>query len=139
MPPSYCVPRDDGTMATEGSTIGSATTYKAMMAEHQRAAEQQWAFEARIEKMVNGSSNSNSKTKQWSGTKGVKQYKFYCSSHGVNVSHHSGNCKDKKSGHNNEATFKNRMGGSDKRSDLYMQWRNLVTGELCKDCPTGIR
>jgi hypothetical protein len=28
------------------------------------------------------------------------------------------------------------MGGSEKRSDLYMQWRNLDTGELCKTCPT---
>jgi hypothetical protein len=126
-------------MATEGSTIGSAPTYKAMMAEQrratERAAEQQQAFEARIEKMIN-SSNNNGKTKQWGGAKGSKQYKFYCSSHGVNISHHSGNCKDKKPGHNTEATFKNKMGGSNKRSDLYMQWRNLDTGELCKNCPT---
>jgi hypothetical protein len=72
-----------------------------------------------------------------SGSKGVKQYKFYCSSHGVNISHHSGNCKDQKQGHNTEATFKNKMGGSDQRSDLYMQWRDLDSGQLCKNCPTG--
>jgi hypothetical protein len=145
VPPSYCVPRDDGTMATEGSTIGSAATYKAMMADHQRAseqraAEQQRAFEARIERMISNSSNTTGKNtsggKQWSGSKGTKQYKFYCSLHGVNISHHSGNCKDKRPGHNTEATFKNKMGGSNKRSDLYMQWRNLDTGELCKTCPT---
>jgi hypothetical protein len=140
MPPNYCVPRDDRTMATENSTLGSATTYKAMMAEQRRATEQaaerQQAFEARIERMISNGANTNSKNTK-SGTKGTKQYKFYCSSHGVNISHHSGNCKDKKAGHNSEATFKNKMGGSEKRSDLYMQWRNLDTGELCKYCPTG--
>jgi regulator of PEP synthase PpsR (kinase-PPPase family) len=34
-PASFCVPRDDGTMVTENSTIGSATNYRALLAEQQ--------------------------------------------------------------------------------------------------------
>ena len=129
-------------MATENSTIGSATNYKAMLAQQQRVAEQQRAFEAQIERMVNikptnGGSKPTNGGSHWGGTKGVKQYKFYCSSHRVNVSHHSGNCKAKQPGHNKEATYENKMGGSTRRNGLYMQWRDLDSGELCKSCPTG--
>ena len=40
-----------------------------------------------------------------------KPYKRYCWTHGC-CNHWSRHCKNKKDGHQNEATFKNRMGGS---------------------------
>ena len=103
----------------------------------QHAATQR-AFEARIKKLVSGSKGNHKKRSggkgDQSGNTVARQYIKYCGSHGVNLSHHSKDCRDKKPGHNDLATYDNKMGGSTRGNDWWMKWRGKDY-QLCVECP----
>ena len=134
--------------ASTDTTLASTTTMRALLSEQatQHAANQR-AFEARIEQLVtsnggsNGASNRGSRKKSEKTTRNTstavaRQYIKYCGSHGVNLSHTSGDCKDHKPGHEDLATYANKMGGSMRGNDWWMKWRT-PDGQLCTECPPG--
>jgi len=45
-------------------------------------------------------------------SKSSQKYETYCWTHGIQHSHHSHECKKKEAGHKDEATLKDKMGGS---------------------------
>ena len=51
-----------------------------------------------------------------------RQFNKYCWTHGVNASHTSGQCDQKRRGHDNDATHADRRGGSDKNADGWKKW-----------------
>ena len=57
-----------------------------------------------------------------------RQWKFWCHSCGCNLHHDSKDCKSarKKSGHKNEATIQNPMGGNDAKDAFYNKWWSPV-------------
>jgi len=128
-PTAVTLPRRDD----DDTTLASTTTMRAMMAEQatQQAAAQR-AFEARIEQLVAGTGNNNSTRRP----NVCRQYKFYCSSHGVNLSHSSKKCRDKLPNHNTLATYENKLGGSVKHVDWWLQFRDK-DHKLCATCPPG--
>ena len=119
---------DDAT--STDTTLASTITMRALLTEQasQHAATQQ-AFEARIEQFVsgsnsNGGSNGGSRKKSGIGTQNnttavARQFIRYCGSHGVNLSHHSKDYRDKKPGRNDLATYDNKMGGSTRGNDWW--------------------
>ena len=136
---------DDAT--SPATTLASTTTMRALLTEQatQHAATQR-AFEARIKQLVssNGGSNGGNnrgsrkkseKTTQNTSTTVARQYIKYCGSHGVNLSHNSGDCRDHKPGHNDLATYANKMGGSTRGNDWWMKWRTSKDHQLCVECP----
>ena len=54
------------------------------------------------------------------------RYKYYCSTHGVNPSHHSNKCTNPGAHHNKEATYEDRKGGS--KLNLH-KWHAATTGD----------
>eukprot|EP00536_Pseudo-nitzschia_multiseries_P014225 jgi/Psemu1/37964/gm1.37964_g len=66
---------------------------------------------------------TNKPPSQW------KQYKHYCHSCGVNLSHDGGDCFRFKPNHQVGAMFANKMGGSTQREDRWMKWSHPVTRE----------
>ena len=63
-----------------------------------------------------------------------RQYYQWYHSCGVNLSHHSSNCRTPKSGHINTATIDNPQGGNTKKDNRHMKWRHPVTGETIDHC-----
>ena len=60
---------------------------------------------AALEQRTNGGNRNNRSRKP------TLRHKFYCWSHGVNVSHNGDSCNAKKHGHNEAATYCNQLGG----------------------------
>ena len=63
-----------------------------------------------------------------SGYRKRKNISKYCWSHGA-CAHSSADCNNKKSGHKDEATFANKMGGVQNfagRNDCHLQGRRLI-------------
>jgi hypothetical protein len=57
-----------------------------------------------------------------------RQWKFWCHSCGCNLNHNSNNCTSfkKKSGHKDEATMQNPMGGNEGKNELHNKWWSPV-------------
>ena len=57
-----------------------------------------------------------------------RQWKFWCHSCGCNLNHNSNNCTSfkKKSGHKDEATMQNPMGGNEGMNELHNKWWSPV-------------
>ena len=64
-----------------------------------------------------------------------RQWNKWCSSHGVNLHHDSGDCNHEGPNHNKAATKDNPMGGNTKRDHLWMKWCNPGDNAIC-DHPT---
>ena len=108
---SPSTPRDDTTVLTTG-TLSQGDIIKLM---------KQVIAESNL-----GTTNSNGAThkkpKKWS------QWKFWCWTHGANLSHDSTGCKRPALGHKSEATKENPMGGNEKKNHLFLKWHNPATG-----------
>eukprot|EP00536_Pseudo-nitzschia_multiseries_P013056 jgi/Psemu1/33974/gm1.33974_g len=67
--------------------------------------------------------NSRPDTRQPS-LQGWKQYKYYCHSCGVNLTHDGRSCyrRRNKAGHQEGATFDNQMGGATRNTERWLQW-----------------
>ena len=63
-----------------------------------------------------------------------RQYKFWCWSCGVNLSHDSCNCRTQKQGHIKNATKDNPQGGNTSKDARYMMWRHPTTGAPVDHC-----
>ena len=148
-PTAFTMPRRDD----DDTTLASTTTLRAMMAEQAtQHATAQRAFEARIEQLVAaGNAGGNNSGKSTSTGKSrrnrdrdrdkptvaaCRQYKFYCSSHGVNLSHNSTTCATKATGHNDLATYENKLGGNLRGTDWWMKFRDK-DHQLTTICPPG--
>ena len=143
---TFTMRRDDST--TTDTTLASTATLRSALAEQaaQHAASQR-AFEARIEALESGTQSrgrnggKRDTTGRNRGSKGkqdrpmvCRQYKFYCSTHGVNLSHDTRNCRDKGPNHNDNATYDNKMGGCTRGDKWWMLYRD-TDHQLCKECP----
>ena len=85
----------------------------------------------RIMKQVIAESNLHSPSSSKTTVKKPKkwaQWKFWCWTHGVNLTHNSADCKRQATGHKSEATKENPLGGNEKRNHLHMKWFNPATG-----------
>jgi hypothetical protein len=63
-----------------------------------------------------------------------RQFKCYCSSCGVNLSHEGKDCRTKKHWHNDAATFQNQMGGNSKKDHKWMKFLDPTTGKTVDYC-----
>ena len=63
-----------------------------------------------------------------------RQYKFWCWSCGVNLSHDGCNCKTRKTGHINEATMANPQGGNTAKDARFMKWIDPKSGRTVDQC-----
>ena len=68
-----------------------------------------------------------SKPKVGDKTDSLRQWKFFCHTHGVNLTHSSGDCPRPNEGHNKEANKCSPLGGNENRNHLWMQWCEPVT------------
>ena len=74
----------------------------------------------------NGGRNNNNDTtyKQPKIGKPNLRYKFYCCSRGINPTHNSCSCVNKKPGHQTAALYENQMGGYQTNKE---KWCGFVT------------
>lgn len=63
-----------------------------------------------------------------------RQYRMWCWSCGVNLSHTGGNCNTHKAGHIDLATFANPQGGNVKKNGRHMKWRHPISGATIDHC-----
>jgi hypothetical protein len=94
------------TTGTVGTTL-SDPLYKALM--------------TRLDAIERATSQTNNRNPVTEG----RQYKYYCYSHGINLSHASKDCRNKRNGHDDHpgATRCNPCGGSTKNIGRWMKWR----------------
>ena len=66
----------------------------------------------------------------------TRQYKYYCYSHGINLSHASKDCRRKREGHDKHpgATRCDPCGGSNRNNDRWMKWQK-PNGEVVDTKP----
>ena len=111
--------QDDRTMAlpttlevpNAASTVGSTFSdplYRALMTRLD-------AIEAQTANQNNGTSRR---------PKAPRQFKYYCYSHGINLTHDSKDCRNKRAGHDKHpgATRCDPCGGSTRNIDRWMKW-----------------
>ena len=63
-----------------------------------------------------------------------RQYRMWCWSCGVNLSHNSGNCNTHKTGHIDTATYASPQGGNLKKNARHMKWRHPISGATIDQC-----
>ena len=150
------VPRTIGAPAESvaASTLASNPFIQSMV-------ESQRALSAQIQAMMSNMANSNAGTavtaqtgqsnpqggqpdnKGKGGSRGrfseaveriCRQYKFWCWSCGVNLSHIGCNCRTPKPGHINEATIDNPQGGNISKNARIMKWRHPISRATVDHC-----
>ena len=115
-PAAVDVPSVTGTI---GSTLSNTqyTAYQSTLAENQRLIRELAAAEKKCKTVPTDQGSDKKKT-------GRLKMKHYCSTHGVNHTHGSADCRKPGPNHNPKATYRNRMGGSFKNLGLYGMWKD---------------
>ena len=96
--------------STAGTTL-SDPLYKALM--------------TRLDTIEAQTANQNQRYRRPTSMKESRQYKYYCYTHGTNLSHTSKDCRKKRHGHDDHpgATRCDPCGGSTRNIDKWMKWQ----------------
>jgi hypothetical protein len=85
--------------------------------------------------MTTSAGTTSGRTRGYKSNDGeCRQFKHYCSSCGVNLSHEGKDCRTKKHWHNDAATFQNQMGGNSKKDHKWMKFLDPTTGKTVDYC-----
>ena len=133
-----------GTTVSDLTTLHGARQSSYVTTDQLDALKQQWQAEVlQIAPTATPTAKPNSSTNGWQtrrnrGEKTWRQYKHYCWSCVVNLNHDSAGCFATKqlSGHQPDATFENKKGGSEKNEHRWMWW-NSPDGNVVQERSRG--